>query len=160
MNQFSHLDDEGQARMVDVGQKATTHRVAVASAQIQMEQATVAAIRELGIAKGDVLQVARLAGIMAAKQTSALIPLCHPIGLDSVEIEFEVADSAIQVKAIASVHGKTGVEMEALTAVTVTALTIYDMCKSMDRAMKITDVQLEKKSGGKSGDFHRKDNDS
>jgi len=118
------------------------------------------AIREDGIKKGNVLQVARLAGIMAAKQTPNLIPLCHPIGLDSVNVDFQIENNLISVFATVSVHGKTGVEMEALTAVSVSALTIYDMCKSIDREMRITDIQLEEKSGGKSGHFARKGTDS
>lgn len=158
MNEFSHLDDEGKAKMVDVGHKGVTRRIARASAQVHMKPATMQAIQQNAVEKGDVLQVARLAGIMAAKQTPHLIPLCHPIAVDSVEIDFDFGQQSIGVAATVAVHGKTGVEMEALTAASVTALTIYDMCKSMDREIRITDIQLEEKSGGKSGDFKRKDN--
>lgn len=160
MNEFSHLDDAGQARMVDVGQKDSTRRFARASSRIEMKAATLQAIRQDALAKGDVLQVARLAGIMGAKQTPNLIPLCHPVGLDSVEIEFEIQEDAIRVVATAAVHGKTGVEMETLTAVSIAALTVYDMCKSIDREMRITNIQLEEKSGGKSGNFVRKEDAS
>lgn len=146
--------------MVDVGQKDSTRRVAKASARIKMNLDTLQAIQDNEVKKGDVLQVARLAGIMAAKQTPNLIPLCHPIGLDSVDVDFQIKDNLIHVTATVAVHGKTGVEMEALTAVSVSALTIYDMCKSIDREMRISDIQLEEKSGGKSGHFVRKDEDS
>ncbi len=161
MTEFSHLDEAGQARMVDVGAKSSSHRYARASARIEMQIQTLQAIQQQTLAKGDVLQVARLAGIMAAKQTCTLIPLCHPVGLDGVEIEFQfepdARPAAIRVHGKASVHAKTGVEMEALTAVTVSALTVYDMCKSIDREMRITGIQLEEKSGGKSGHYLRKD---
>ena len=160
MSRFSHLDDDGQARMVDVGAKESTRRFARASARIEMRPETLKAILDNSIEKGDVLQVSRLAGIMASKQTPGLIPLCHPVGLDSVELQFETTQGAVSVSAIVAVHGKTGVEMEALTAVTVAALTIYDMCKSLDREIRITDIQLEEKSGGKSGHFVRKEDDS
>lgn len=157
MNDLTHLNDAGEAHMVDVGGKTATKRIAIASAVIQMEPATVNAIKADQIAKGDVLQIARIAGLMAAKQTANLIPLCHPVGLDTVSLQFTLSGEAVLVRATASVHGKTGVEMEAMTAVSVAALTIYDMCKAIDRGMRITCVQLEEKSGGKSGSFMRKD---
>ena len=157
MNQFSHLDKQGNARMVDVGDKPQTRRSATASATVQMRSETLAAIRDDNMKKGDVLQVARLAGIMATKQTAQLIPLCHPLGIDSVDINFVINDddSTIQTTATVSVFERTGVEMEAMTAVSVAALTIYDMCKAMDREMTISDIQLLEKTGGKSGDFKR-----
>ena len=157
MSDLTHLNDAGEAHMVDVGGKTATKRIAIASAVIQMEPATVNAIEADQIAKGDVLQIARIAGLMAAKQTANLIPLCHPVGLDTVSLQFTLSGDAVLVRGTASVHGKTGVEMEALTAVSVAALTIYDMCKAIDRGMRITCVQLEEKSGGKSGSFMRKD---
>ena len=157
MNDLTHLNDAGEAHMVDVGGKTATKRIAIASAVIQMERATVKAIEADQIAKGDVLQIARIAGLMAAKQTANLIPLCHPVGLDTVSLQFTLSGDAVHVRGMASVHGKTGVEMEAMTAVSVAALTIYDMCKAIDRGMRITCVQLEEKSGGKSGSFMRKD---
>ena len=152
---FSHLDDQGKARMVDVGQKSVTRRMATASAVVEMSSATLQTLRNSELAKGDALQVARIAGIQAAKQTSNLIPLCHPLPVSSVEIEFQLDDAAVRIEATVQVEGKTGVEMEALTAVSVSALAIYDMCKSMERGIRIARIQLEKKSGGKSGDFVR-----
>ena len=157
MNDLTHLNDAGEAHMVNVGEKDSTKRSARASAVIQMKPETVQAIEADQIAKGNVLQVARIAGIMAAKQTSNLIPLCHPVGLDTVVVKFTLDENSVYVEATAAVHGKTGVEMEALTAVSVAGLTIYDMCKAIDRGMRITSVQLEEKSGGKSGSFVRKD---
>ena len=142
--------------MVDVGAKPATDRMARASAMVRMQPATLHRIRDRGVAKGDVLEVARLAGIMAGKRTSDLIPLCHPIPLDSLAIDFQFPDStSVRIESIARVTARTGVEMEALTAVTAAALTIYDMCKSMDREMTIERVCLEEKCGGKSGHFHR-----
>jgi len=140
--------------MVDVGGKAETARTAVASAVVRMQPATLALIRNKEMAKGDVLEVARLAGIMAAKKTADLIPLCHPLPLTSVEIAFEfTSESTLRVKATAKVFARTGVEMEALTAVSVAALTVYDMAKAVDRGMTIEQIRLETKTGGKSGDF-------
>ena len=154
----SHLDDQGAPRMVDVGAKPETHRTATASATVRMQPATLALIRDKGLAKGDVLEVARLAGIMAANKTAELIPLCHPLPLTSVELNFTyVNDAVLRIEATARVFGRTGVEMEALTAVSVAALTVYDMCKAADREMTVERVRLEEKSGGKSGDFRRDD---
>lgn len=158
---LTHFDDTGASRMVDVGGKAETTRTAVASALVRMLPATLALIRNKEMAKGDVLEVARLAGIMAAKKTADLIPLCHPLPLTSVEIAFEfVTESTLRVKATAKVFARTGVEMEALTAVSVAALTVYDMAKAVDRGMTIEQIRLETKTGGKSGDFQHPDTSS
>jgi len=153
--QLTHLDERGRARMVDVGSKPHTERVAVAKGEITMRPETLALIQEGGIPKGDVLAVAQVAGIMATKRTHALIPMCHPLLLTHVAIEFapNEAENLIEITATVKTSGKTGVEMEALTAVAVTALTIYDMCKAVDRAMHITNVRLVRKSGGKSGEI-------
>lgn len=153
--QLTHLDEEGRARMVDVGGKPDTKRVAVATGEITMRSETLALIQEGGIPKGDALAVAQVAGIMAAKRTHALIPMCHPLLLTHVAVEFapHEAEGLIEITATVSTTGKTGVEMEALTAVAVAALTIYDMCKAVDRAMHITNVRLVRKSGGKSGEI-------
>jgi cyclic pyranopterin phosphate synthase len=150
---LSHMDDKGRPRMVDVTAKADTARVAVAKGMARMQPATFQLIKAGGTAKGDVLSIAQLAGIMAAKRTPDLIPLCHPILIGSVDIEFSPDEetSTIEITATVQSTGKTGVEMEALTAVTVTALTIYDMCKAVDRGMKIENIRLVRKSGGKSG---------
>ena len=152
---LTHFDAQGQAHMVDVGAKAATRRVAVAQGRIAMQPVTLALITAGTAKKGDVLGVARLAGIMGAKRTADLIPLCHPIALTRVAVEFEVqeADNAVLCRATAETVGPTGVEMEALTAVQVALLTIYDMCKAADRGMTITDVKLLEKHGGKSGSF-------
>jgi cyclic pyranopterin phosphate synthase len=159
MSSFTHFDDSGAARMVDVGEKAVTQRMARASGTVTMLPETLRMIRDQKASKGDVLEVARIAGIMAAKKTGELIPLCHPLGLDRVEINFSFPDeSSVRIESTVSLSAKTGVEMEAMTAVSVTALTIYDMCKSVDRAMVIGNVQLEEKSGGKSGHFLRNEN--
>ena len=158
MSDLTHFDESGASRMVDVGGKPETHRTAKASAIVRMQPATLALIRDRSVTKGDVLEVARLAGIMAAKKTADLIPLCHPLPLTSVTLEFAFeGDSAVRIEATARVFGRTGVEMEALTAVSVAALTVYDMCKAADRSMTIERVRLEEKSGGKSGDFRRDD---
>ena len=158
MPTLSHFDDAGASRMVDVGGKAETHRTATASAVVRMLPATLALIRNKELAKGDVLEVARLAGIMAAKRTADLIPLCHPLPLTSVEVNFAFPDeSSVRIAVTARVFGRTGVEMEALTAVSVAALTVYDMCKAVDRGMTIAAVRLDEKTGGKSGDFRRDD---
>jgi len=152
---LTHFDAQGQAHMVDVGAKAATHRVAVASGRIQMLPSTLALVQAGTAKKGDVLGIARIAGIQAAKRTSDLIPLCHPLALTRVAVEFEVLSEGntptIVCKATAETVGPTGVEMEALTAVQVALLTIYDMCKAADRGMTITDVKLLEKQGGKSG---------
>ena len=155
MADLTHFDDKGSARMVDVGAKETSERIAVAKARITMRPETLALIAEGRAAKGDVLGVARLAGIMAAKRTAELIPLCHPLPLSSVSVELECngAEGAVEITATCKVTGRTGVEMEALTAASVAALTVYDMCKSADRAMTIRDIRLTHKSGGKSGRF-------
>jgi cyclic pyranopterin phosphate synthase len=154
---FSHFDASGDAHMVDVGAKDTTHRTAIASGSISMRENTLDMILGKGHKKGDVLGIARVAGIMATKRTSDLIPLCHPIAITKVSIEFE-ADSAtnsIQCEARVETRGQTGVEMEALTAVQITLLTIYDMCKAVDRGMVMGDIGLQEKSGGKSGLWKR-----
>lgn len=152
---LTHLDDEGSARMVDVTDKAVTVREAVAASRVTMQPETLALIQKGGLPKGDVLAVARIAGIMAAKRTYQLIPLCHPLALTSVAVEFDfnVQQGEVLVEARAKCAGVTGVEMEALTAVSVAALTIYDMCKAVDRSMCIEAVRLLRKSGGKSGEI-------
>src|SRR5262245_16813849 len=147
-SELSHFDEHGASRMVDVGAKSITQRAARASALVRMSADTLSLVRDRKLSKGDVLEVARLAGIMAAKRTAELIPLCHPLPLDSVTLDFTYPDKAtIRIEAQASCTGKTGVEMEALTAVTVAALTIYDMCKSAERGITIDEVRLEEKSG-------------
>jgi cyclic pyranopterin phosphate synthase len=155
MAEFTHFDKEGKARMVDVSDKAETERVATARGSVLMQPATLALIKEGGVKKGDVLSIARLAGIMGAKRTPDLIPLCHPLALSSVQVDLTLdeARNAVDITATCKLTGKTGVEMEALTAVSVAALTVYDMCKAVDRGMQITDVRLVHKSGGKSGTF-------
>lgn len=152
---LTHFDAQGQAHMVDVGAKASTHRTAVATGRIRMQPATLALIKSGTAKKGDVLGIARLAGIMGAKKTSELIPLCHPIALTRVAVDFEVRPEAHEVVCTATAEnvGQTGVEMEALTAVQVALLTIYDMCKAADRGMVIGDVKLLEKRGGKSGSW-------
>ncbi|KQN00702.1 molybdenum cofactor biosynthesis protein MoaC [Sphingobium sp. Leaf26] len=155
MTGLTHLDDAGAARMVDVGAKAVTAREAVASGRIDMRVEAAKAIADGLVKKGDVLAVARVAGIMAAKKTADLIPLCHPIALSAVTVDFDLDASGVTVTATARTAGQTGVEMEALTAASVALLTIYDMAKALDKAMVIGAVQLEAKTGGKSGDWHR-----
>jgi cyclic pyranopterin monophosphate synthase len=157
MAEFTHFDEKGQALMVDVGEKDVTVRVAVARGEIRMNPDTLKLILEGRAKKGDVLGVARLAGIMAAKKTPDLIPLAHPLPITSVKLEFfpDAERSLIEVEATVKVTARTGVEMEALTAASVAALTIYDMCKAVDRAMVISDVRLMEKSGGRSGHFKR-----
>lgn len=153
---LSHFDESGASRMVDVGAKPLTHRVARASGRVQMQPETLTLIKQRGHAKGDVLEVARLAGIMAAKRTGDLILLCHPLPLESVTIDFQFLDEqTVAIEAEVRVTARTGVEMEALSAVSVAALTIYDMCKAVDRSMVIGPIQLEEKSGGRSGHFVR-----
>ncbi len=155
MNDLTHLDKDGNAIMVDVGDKDSTERTATAAGSIYMEPETLKLITDKGVKKGDVLSVAQLAGIMGAKRTPDLIPLCHPLTLTSVKVELTCDDSrnAVDVSATCKLSGQTGVEIEALTAVSVAALTVYDMCKSIDRAMRISDIRLIHKAGGKSGEF-------
>ena len=152
-NELTHFDAGGRARMVDVGDKPDTERLARARGRIAMAPETMRLLREKALPKGDVLAVARVAGIMAAKETSRLIPMCHPLSLTHVAVDFtlEAEESAVVIEAVASLTGKTGVEMEALTAVSVAALTIYDMCKAVDKGMVIGDVCLVEKFGGRSG---------
>jgi cyclic pyranopterin monophosphate synthase len=153
---LTHFDEEGASRMVDVGEKLVTSRMAKASGRVVMQPATLARIQQRGIEKGDVLEVARLAGIMAAKRTGELIPLCHPLPLDAVTVAFSFPDDrTVMIEATVRVTAKTGVEMEALTAVSVAALTIYDMCKAIDRGMIVEQIRLEEKAGGRSGHFVR-----
>ena len=157
MSDLTHLGEDGAARMVDVGGKAETHRVAIASGRITMGEDALAAIREGDAPKGDVLGTARIAGIMAAKRTGDLIPLCHPLGLEAVTVEFEFESQAIRATATASLTGKTGVEMEAMVAVSTALLTIYDMAKAIDKGMVIETVRLVEKRGGKSGTWKASD---
>ena len=152
---LTHFDAEGRARMVDVGDKAETKRIAVASGRVTMRPETAALIREGRAAKGDVLGVARVAGIMAAKRTWELVPMCHPLLLTKVELDLVVAGDGVDITATVATRGQTGVEMEALTAVSVAALTVYDMVKAVDRWMTIEAVRLEEKHGGKSGEWLR-----
>ena len=153
MTGLTHLDEHGNARIVDLGGKLPSQRIAVASGRITMTSAALAAIRAGDAPKGDVLGAARIAGIMAAKKTAELIPLCHPLALDAVTLEFSFEDDGIAARATASLTGKTGVEMEALTALSVALLTIYDMAKALDKGMVIGAVRLIEKRGGKSGDW-------
>ena len=154
-NSFSHLDSDGQARMVDVGEKPDSVRTARAKVAVSMSKETLMALQAGDIPKGDVFAVARIAGIQAAKRTADLIPLCHPLMLNSVTVEFVVSDGSVDIEAEVSTIGRTGVEMEALTACSVSALTIYDMCKSFDKGMEITNLILVAKTGGSTGDFTR-----
>ena len=158
MTDFTHLDKDGRVRMVDVGEKIETKRVAVASGTIIMEPDTLYRIMDEKVKKGNVLEAARIAGVMAAKKTSDLIPMCHPLNITHARIDFsfDKENHAIDIEAETSLTGKTGVEMEALTAVSVAALTIYDMCKSYDKAMRISNIYLKSKSGGKSGTYTAK----
>jgi len=155
MADFTHFDAEGKAVMVDVSDKEVTERSAEARGTVVMQPATLKMIRDGGVKKGDVLSVARLAGIMGAKRTPDLIPLCHPLALTSVTVDLTLDEdrNAVDIVATCKLKGRTGVEMEALTAVTVAALTVYDMCKAVDRGMQITDIRLTRKEGGKSGRF-------
>jgi cyclic pyranopterin phosphate synthase len=155
---FTHLDPMGRARMVDVTPKEPTHRRAVARGKVFMQPATTAAIANREVKKGDVLAVARVAAIQAAKRTSDMIPLCHPLLIGSVSVNFEIGDDAVEIEVQVDTVDRTGVEMEALHACSVAALTIYDMCKSADRGMVIGDVALWEKTGGKSGTYRRPDN--
>lgn len=154
MTKLTHLDEHGNARMVDVGGKSETRRTAVATGRIAMSAEALSAIRTGDVPKGDVLAAARIAGIMAAKKTGELIPLCHPLALDSVTVDFAFENDTLRATATASLTGKTGVEMEALTAASVALLTIYDMAKALDKGMVIESVRLLSKTGGKSGDWH------
>ncbi len=156
-NKLTHFDENGRAVMVDVGGKAVTARTAVASGMISMSRRAFELVRDGGMKKGDVLGVARIAGIMAAKRTDELVPLTHPLMISKLAVEFELdeAENAVIIAATAGIHGQTGVEMEALTAVSVAALTIYDMCKAVDKSMVISNIRLLKKSGGKSGLYMR-----
>jgi len=152
---LTHVDEQGAARMVDVSDKAVTARSATATGRVLVSTEVVGLLRGEGVPKGDALAVARLAGIMGAKQTPALIPLCHPLAISGVVVELEVADDAVEITATVRTTDRTGVEMEALTAVTVAALTVIDMVKAVDKAAVITDVRVEAKSGGRSGDWTR-----
>jgi cyclic pyranopterin phosphate synthase len=154
-SQLSHLNADGQATMVDVGDKAVTKREAVAAGRIFLQDETMRLLQQNALPKGNAVEAARLAGIFAAKRTAELIPLCHPLGLDFVEVQITPSEKGLDITATARCHGQTGVEMEALTAVSVAALTIYDMCKAVDKMMVIGDIRLVKKSGGRSGDFVR-----
>ena len=155
MTDFTHLDKDGRVRMVDVGDKSQTKRIAVTGGKISMTPDTLARIMDEKVKKGNVLETARIAGVMAAKKTSDLIPMCHPLNITHARIDFtfDTENHAIDIEAEVSLTGRTGVEMEALTAVSVAALTIYDMCKSYDKAMRISDIYLKSKSGGKSGTY-------
>jgi cyclic pyranopterin monophosphate synthase len=157
MATLTHLDEQGAAHMVDVTDKQITQRIAVASARINMLAATLELIEQGGHKKGDVFAVARIAGIQAAKRCSELIPLCHPLMLSSIDVQFETdaGQNSVLIRATCKLSGQTGVEMEALTAASIAALTIYDMCKAVDKGMVITEVQLLEKQGGKSGEWHR-----
>lgn len=157
MAELTHLDAQGKARMVDVGGKAETQRVAIAEGRIAMSPEALAAIRDGAVPKGDVLAAARIAGIMAAKKTAELIPLCHPLALDAVTVDFAIEDGAVKVTTSASLAGRTGVEMEALTACSVALLTVYDMAKALDKGMIISGLRLIEKRGGKSGDWRAAD---
>ena len=152
---LTHVDEHGAARMVDVGDKPVTTRTASATGRVLVSPAVVELLRGEGVPKGDALAVARVAGIMGAKQTPALIPLCHPLAISGVTVELAVADDAVEILATVKTTDRTGVEMEALTAVSVAALTVVDMVKAVDKAATITDIQVESKSGGRSGDWQR-----
>ena len=157
MAEFSHFNNSGRARMVDVSEKSETVRTAVAAGKVKVNAETFALIKSGGMKKGDVLGTAQIAGIMGAKRTPDIIPMCHPIMISGVDIDFELNEEelTVEITAMAKCTGATGVEMEALTAVSVAALTVYDMCKAVQKDMEITDIRLLKKSGGKSGDFVR-----
>ena len=155
MTQLSHVDEHGRVRMVDTGNKEISSRRAVASARVLMKRETVSALREHRTPKGDPLEASRLAGIMAAKRTADLIPLCHPLPLTHIDVEATLEEDGVALKAEVSTNAQTGVEMEALTAVSVAALTVYDMCKALEKGMTITEIRLEQKTGGKSGDYQR-----
>ena len=157
MKKFSHLDEHGRAKMVDVGHKPPQLRIAVAEGFVSCQPKTIAALRAKKLPKGDVFTVAKVAAIQAAKRVDELIPLCHSLPLDAVEVNFSLKKNLVHITAEARTTAKTGVEMEALTAVSVAALTIYDMCKALDKGIVISDVRLERKTGGKSSDYSRKE---
>lgn len=157
MTKLTHLDEQGNARMVDIGGKVETQRLAVAEGRISMSVAALAAIRDGTAPKGDVLAAARIAGIMAAKKTAELIPLCHPLALDAVTVDFALEDTGVHVRASAALSGRTGVEMEALTAASIALLTVYDMAKAVDKGMVISGLRLIEKRGGKSGHWKAAD---
>ena len=157
MSELSHIDEQGRVAMVDTSAKEATARRALASARVLMSPGTVEAVRERRTPKGDPLETARVAGIMAAKRTAELIPLCHPLPLTHVEVRAELDDEGVRIEAEAATTAQTGVEMEALTAAAIAALTVYDMCKAVERGITITDVRLEEKTGGKSGAWKRED---
>lgn len=157
MSKLAHLDDQGRAHMVDIGAKQETARIAVATGRITMSQMALCAIRDGDVPKGDVLATARIAGIMAAKKTGDLIPLCHPLALDSVAIDLNFEDDAIRATATASLTARTGVEMEAMVAASIALLTIYDMAKALDKGMIVEEIRLLSKNGGKSGDWRAKE---
>ncbi len=152
---LTHFDDAGRARMVDVGDKATTHRVAVATGRLRAKRETIDLIRSGKAAKGDVLAVAQVAAIMAAKRTHEIVPMCHPLLLTKIEVAFELAEETVEIAARVETRGQTGVEMEALTAVSAAALTVYDMVKAVDRGMTIEAIRVDEKRGGASGDWRR-----
>lgn len=156
VNKLSHIDEQGRGRMVDVSQKSPTARQAIAEGEVHMQSSTLELIRNNALEKGDALSVAQVAGIQAAKRTSELIPFCHPLPLEHLSVDFELDEKlpGIRIRATASLNAKTGVEMEALTAVSVAALTIYDMAKSAEKGMRIQNIRLVHKSGGKSGEYH------
>lgn len=158
MSKLTHIDEQGRAKMVDTSDKAISTRRAVASARVLMSAETVEAIRANQTPKGDALETARLAGVMAAKRTAELIPLCHPLPLTHVDVRAELQKTGVYLEAEVSTNAQTGVEMEALTAVSLAALTVYDMCKALDKSMTISDLRLELKTGGKSGDYRRAEN--
>ncbi|MBA3513783.1 MAG: cyclic pyranopterin monophosphate synthase MoaC [Pyrinomonadaceae bacterium] len=155
MKELSHLDEHGRARMVDISSKTMTIRRAVASARVLVSPETLAALVDRRTPKGDPLEAARLAGIMAAKKTAELIPLCHPLPLTHIDVRAHVNEDGVSLEAEVATNAQTGVEMEALTAVAIAALTVYDMCKALDKGIRITEVRLESKTGGKSGDYQR-----
>lgn len=156
MSELTHIDEQGKVKMVDTSSKSITARRAAASARVLMSPATVASIKAHQTPKGDPLEAARLAGIMAAKRTADLIPLCHPLPLTHIDVQAKIEASGVFLEAEVATNAQTGVEMEALTAVSVAALTVYDMCKALDKGITITDIRLESKRGGKSGDYQRK----
>ena len=154
---FTHFNDQGRARMVDVTEKETTTRTASAMASVRMDPSTAEAVRTGGVSKGDVLAVAQVAGIMAAKRTGDLIPMCHPVALTGVDIRFAVKEDRVDILAVARCKGETGVEMEAMAAVSIAALTVYDMCKAVQRDVRISDIRLVRKTGGVHGDYEEKE---
>ncbi|HYW70527.1 MAG TPA: cyclic pyranopterin monophosphate synthase MoaC [Pyrinomonadaceae bacterium] len=158
MTRLTHIDESGRAAMVDTTEKAATARRAIASARVLMSAETVAAVRNHQTPKGDPLETARLAGIVAAKRTADLIPLCHPLPLTHIDVRVDLRDEGVYLESEVATHAQTGVEMEALTAVSVAALTVYDMCKALDKSMTIVDIRLELKTGGKSGEYRRERN--